>query len=280
MTTNDPYNTDFLSFSAVDKVLSERKALYIRNQARHHASGAQSIVVINFPTHEGGRSFSIPRTSVPFNICDHIDPDSLRSSESFRKLLNNGTLEVVPDTTAERELRDPAMREAFKAAYNEANNTYQARKGETQAGREANASAKAEKQAAQSAGMKNIIAAMDPKLAEALNITGADGIKADPVLENKRNPRLVALEARVKSGTVASHAVVGEISLMLGDLKHEDLVGIASGAFWPPEAQKWARDRIAFQMQAENEAAAEKLAAPGGTLPQGGSVGFGPTDQE
>jgi hypothetical protein len=255
----------------VDKILADRKPLYIRNMARHPQSNAQSIVIINFPTNEGGRSFNIPRTSVPFNICDHIDPDSLRSSESFRKMLNNGTLEVIEDDIAKRELKDPAMRASFQKAYNEANNTYSARRGETKAAREANAQAKQEAQRAQSAGMKNIIAAMDPKLAEALNITGADGMKADPVLSNTRNPRMVALESRVKSGTLQGQAVVDELSLMLGDLDANALTSIAAGAIWPPEAQKWARDRIAFQMQAANEKAA-------GALPPGGADNLTPVE--
>ena len=251
----------FQSFSDIDKTLADRKPLYLRNNARHPGSGAQSIVVINYPTHEGSRSFSIPRTSVPFNICDHIDPDSLRSSESFRKLLNNGTLEVVTEDAAKRELRDPAMRQAFMDAYNEANNTYNARRDETKASREANAQARAEAQATQSAGMKNIIAAMDPKLAEALNITGADGQKPAPTLSSNRSPRLVALESRVKAGTIQGSEIVKELSLMLSDLDVNSLAGIASGAFWPPEAQQWARDRVAFQMQAQNEAASAEAEA-------------------
>lgn len=268
----------FVSFSEVDAALAERKPVYIANKARHHLSGAQSIVVINFMTVEGSRSFNVPRTSIPFNICDYVDPDSLRTSQSFRKLLNNGTLQVVAEAEAQIARNDPAAMQSFRAAYNEANNTYVARSAENRKNNEAHAADRAERQKNTSAGMKNIIAAMDPKLAEALNIMNADGQRPDPVLETKRNPRIVALEARVKSGTLQGQAVVDELSLMFGDLTIEDLHGISGGGFWPVEAQNWARERVAHKMKAQNEAAALASAAPGGTLPPGGASGL--TDVE
>jgi len=244
--------TVYSSFFEIDKTLQERKPLYIRNKSRHRETGAQMMTVLNFPTAEGGRSFNIPRTAIAFNICDHIDPDALRQSESFRRLLNNGTIEVVSEEEALIERGDPAQEASFRAAYNEANNTYVARSDEKRKNKEASASDKAERQKASSAGMKNIIAAMDPKLAEALNLMNADGQRADPKLESNRSTRLTALEARVKSGSTPSTAVVGELSLMLADLTVADLQGVASGSFWPHDAQVWARDRIAYQMKADN----------------------------
>ncbi len=187
------------TFSQVDKHLADRKALYIRNNSPRPTK----ILVINYPSAEGPKSFSIPRTTIPFNICDYLDPDSLRSSDSFRKMLNKQIIEVVDTDLAERQLADPAMRRAFLLAEEEANNTYKARAEEAQKARGSGSAQREETHRSQANGMKNIIASMDPTLAKALNFVGTDGQKPLPRLAgavSERSPRLVALEARVKKG--------------------------------------------------------------------------------
>ncbi len=237
----------FTSFSDIDKKLAAREPLFIRNNSRHKTSNTLSILVLNYPSAEGEKSFNIPRSATPFNICDHIDPESLRSSSSFRKYLNTGSVEVVDEKEAQEALADPGAVAAFRASYNEANNTYVARTGEQRATQEAEAAIKAEKAREQSAGMKNIIAAMDPKLAQALNIQGADGQRPDPKLITARSPRFSALEARVRAGALSDAQVVSDLSLMLSDLMIDDLASIASGGIWPSIAVAWAKERLEFK---------------------------------
>jgi len=237
----------FSSFSDIDKKLANRESVFIRNKSRHKMSGALSMLVLNYPSAEGDKSFNIPRSTVPFNICDHVDPESLRSSSSFRKYLNTGSIEVVSEEEAARETSDPAVLDAFRASYNEANNTYVARSGEQKATLEAEAAIKAEKQRDQSAGMKNIISAMDPKLAQALNIRGADGQQPDPKLIGTRSPRFTGLEARVRAKSLADAQVVGELSLMLSDLTLDDLATVSAGGIWPNIAMAWAKERLEFK---------------------------------
>lgn len=240
----------FSSFSDIDKKLANREPLFICNRSRHKTSNALSILILNYPSAEGDKSFNIPRSGTPFNICDHVDPESLRSSSSFRKYLNTGSIEVVSEEEARSAVEDPAVLEAFRASYNEANNTYVARSGEQRASIEAEAAMKAEKQREQSAGMKNIIAAMDPKLAQALNITTASGQQPDPKLIGSRSPRFTGLEARVRAKAIGDAAVVGELSLMLSDLTIDDLANVSAGGVWPNIAVAWAKERLDFKSRA------------------------------
>lgn len=244
----------FISFSEVDRRLADRQPLYIKNVTRHRSSGTSSILVINYPSAEGDRSFNIPRTTIPFNICDYVDQESLRASASFRKAVNNGALEILEEDTAELELRDPAKRQALQAAIYEADNTtiYQARSAEAQAYKDADAQIRAEKQREQSAGMKHMLAGMDPALAKALNLTRSDGQFQDPKPVLTANPRFSALEARVKANSLTADQVVNELSLMYGDLTTTDLQSIATTSFWPQAAQTWARERIAYQLEADS----------------------------
>lgn len=238
----------YMSFQEVDRVLAAREAVFVRNTS----PPPRKILVIDYPSAEGSRGFFVPRTNVPFNICDYVDPESLRSSSSFRSMLNSGMIEVITQEEAEDELTDPARRQNFQTAYSEANKTYQHRADELRKSQEANASVRAEEQAASSQGMKNVIASMDPNLAKALNITGADGMKHDPKLVVQRSPRLMSLETRVKAGSMPSTLVMSELSLMLGDLSIDDLQSIAAGGIWPSEVAQWARERVAFETQRLN----------------------------
>jgi hypothetical protein len=241
----------YMTFQEVDRILASRDAVFIRNTS----PPPRKILVIDYPSAEGNKGFFVPRTNVPFNICDYVDPESLRSSSAFRSMLNSGMLEVITQQEAQEELADPARRQNFQNAYNEANKTYQHRADELRKTQEANASVRAEEQAASSQGMKNVIASMDPNLAKALNITGADGIKHDPKLLVQRNARLVGLETRLKAGSIPSSLLMGELSLMLGDLSIDDLQSIAAGGIWPTDAAQWARERIAFETQRLNRQA-------------------------
>lgn len=238
----------YMSFQEVDRILAAREALFIRNSS----PPPRKILVVDYPSAEGNKGFFVPRTNVPFNICDYVDPESLRASSSFRSMLNSGMIEVIEEGSAREELSDPARVLNFQNAYAEANKTYQHRADELRKTQEANASSRAEEQAASSQGMKNIIASMDPNLAKALNITGADGLKHDPKPLVSRNARLVSLENRVKSGTMPVSLMMSELSLMLGDLALEDLQSIAAGGVWPMEVAQWARERIAFETQRMN----------------------------
>lgn len=239
----------YMSFQEVDRVLAAREALFIRNVS----PPPRKILVVDYPSAEGNKGFFVPRTNVPFNICDYVDPESLRASSSFRKLLNGGVIEVLSEDEARAELADPARLANLRNAMSEANNTYQHRADELRKTQEATAVTRAEEQAASSQGMKNIIASMDPNLAKALNITGSDGMKHDPKPVVSRNARLVSLETRVKSGTVPVSLLMSELSLMLGDLSMEDLQSIAGGGVWPAEVAQWARERVAFETQKINK---------------------------
>lgn len=238
----------YVSFQEVDRILAAREALFIRNSS----PPPRRILVIDYPSAEGNKGFFIPRTNVPFNICDYVDPESLRASSSFRSMLNGGMVEVISEEVARDELADPARVANFQHAYNEANKTYQHRADELRKTQEANASVRSEEQAASSQGMKNIIASMDPALAKTLNITGQDGLKHDPKLMNNRNQRLSNLENRVKAGTMPISLMMTELSLMLGDLNIEDLQSIAAGGIWPQEVAQWARERVAFETERIN----------------------------
>lgn len=238
----------YMTFQEVDRILAARDAVFIRNTS----PPPRKILVIDYPSAEGNKGFFVPRTNVPFNICDYVDPESLRASSAFRSMLNSGMIEVITQEEAQEELADPARRQNFQNAYNEANKTYQHRADELRKTQEANASVRAEEQAASSQGMKNVIASMDPNLAKALNITGADGIKHDPKLLTQRNARLMNLETRLKAGSIPTSLLMGELSLMLGDLGIDDLQSIAAGGIWPADAAQWARERIAFETQRMN----------------------------
>jgi hypothetical protein len=238
--------SNYVSWQDVDKTLANREPLYVRNTS----PPPRKMLVVDYPSPEGaGKAFIVPRTNVAFNICDYLDPESIRASSSFRKLFNNGLIQVVTAEDAKLEMQDPARRQNFTAAYNEANNTHSHRADEVRKTQEANAAARAEDQKESSAGMKNVIAALDPTLAKALNIVGADGIKNDPKLLSDRNPRLSALETRVKQGQVPVSVLMSELSLMLGDLSVADLQTIASGGIWPADVSQWARERIAFETE-------------------------------
>lgn len=255
----------YVPFSQIDKKLAEREELYIRNVSKHRLSGASSIVVINYPSAEGDRAFNVPRTNIPFNICDHVDPESLRASASFRKLYNNGVLEIVDTEVATAELQDPIKRDALRAALYEADNTtiYNARANESRANQEAEAAIKAEKQREQSAGMANLLSTMDPRVAAALGQNQGTG--PDPSLVSAGNPRFTALETRVKGGGMNGQQVVQELTLMYGDLTLNDLQAVATASFWPSEAQTWARERIAYQVEAMNQQNAGALPSSGET---------------
>jgi hypothetical protein len=242
---NDGIST---SFHDVDTILADRKPLYIKNKTTQPIR----LLVIDYPSPEGPKAFFIPRTPIPFNICDFVDPESLRSSSSFRSMLNAQAIEVIDIAAAKAVIADPEARKSFVSALNEANKTHQHRANELAKTREANAAYRDEQSKQNSGAMKNMLTAMDPMLAKALNITGADGMRPEPKLIVHRNARLAALEARVKAGTAALATIMSELSLMLGDLSTDDLQAIAGSAFWPPESQKWARDRIAYATKALN----------------------------
>lgn len=239
----------YMSFQEVDRVLAARESLFIRNCS----PPPRKILVVDYPSAEGNKGFFVPRTNVPFNICDYVDPESLRASSSFRSMLNSGMIEVLSEEAAREELADPARIANFQTAYNEANKTYAHRADELRKTQEANAAVRAEEQQASSQGMKNIIASMDPTLAKALNITGADGLKHDPKPIVTRNARLVNLENRVKAGNMPMSVLMSELNLMLGDLNIDDLQAIAAGGVWPAEVAQWARERVAFEMQRMNK---------------------------
>jgi len=240
--------TSYTSFSTVDKILEKGGPLYVRNLARHSSSRAASILIINYPSSEGGRAFNCPRVNIPFDICDHVDPESLRASASFRKLVVNGTIEIVDPETAERELADPAKRTAFRAALKESDEhgIYQVRASEIAANKSAEQAIKAEKNQEQSAGMSHMLASMDPRLAAALSTKTADKITNIPGLDLGENPRFRSLESR--SQGMAGESVVGELTLMYGDLTLNDLQSIVTGSAWPNEAKAWARERISYQV--------------------------------
>lgn len=238
----------YVSFQEVDRRLANRESLFIRNTS----PPPRKLLVIDFPSAEGNKAFFIPRTNVPFNICDYVDPESLRSSSSFRAMLNGGQLQVISEEEAVEERADPERLKNFTTAYNEANKTYSHRADELRKTQEANATSRAEEQAASSQGIKSVISAIDPNIAKALNLVGADGIKHDPKVLSARNSRLNALEARVKAGNMPVSLVMSELSLMLGDLGIEDLEVVAAGGIWPTEVAQWARERIAFETQRQN----------------------------
>ena len=235
----------YTSFAVVDKVLASREPLYLQNTTKP----PMRILMVSYPSAEGEQSFAVPRTNIPFNICDYVEPESLRSSRSFRAMLNSGHLAVVKAEDAEKVLADPARVSAFRAAYGEANNTYKHRAGEVEKTQRANAEVRADQQKSQSGAMKNMIQAMDPTLAKALNITTDTGGRPDPKLIVQRNPRLSGLESRVKAGGVDSETILSDLSLMLGDLTQSDLESIASDPVWPQDVQIWARERISFMMR-------------------------------
>lgn len=237
--------TGFVSFSEIDKLLQAREPLFIRNRSPK----PMKILVINYPSAEGEQAFHIPRTSIPFNICDYVDPESLRASRSFRAMLNTGNVEVITEDTARRELADPERIKAFRTAYDEANNTYKSRAQEAEKTRAAGQAIRDENLKNQSGAMKNMLASMDPTLAKALNIVGEDGQRPLPKLVQERSGRLVSLEARVKNNLLDEAGVMGELSLMLGDLLQEDFEFIAAHPSFPKAAQEWARDRLAFALK-------------------------------
>lgn len=237
--------TGYLPFSEVDKLLAAREPLFIRNCS----TKPMSILVINYPSAEGGLGFNIPRTSIPFNICDHVDPESLRASKSFRTMLHSGKIEVVATEAAMRELSDPERIKAFRIAFEEANNTYKSRAGEADKTRAANQDVRNEALKSQSGAMKNMLASMDPTLAKAIGAIGADGQRPLPKLIEERSPRLTSLEGRIKNGSVDGPGVMTELALMLGDLSTADLEFIAANPSFPPEAQQWARGRLSFALK-------------------------------
>src|SRR6476469_8044376 len=107
----------YTSFSDIDKLLATREPLFIRNAT----SAPTKILIVNYASKEGTRAFQIPRTSIPFNICDYVDPDDLRSSDSFRLMLNSGAIEIVDPKRARAELADPERMRAFRVSFDEAN---------------------------------------------------------------------------------------------------------------------------------------------------------------
>jgi hypothetical protein len=246
---------EFASFSQVDKVLEAGGPLYVRNTAKHRMSNAATILVINYPSAEGMTAFNCPRVSIPFNICDHVDPQRLRQSRSFRKLVNSGVLQLVDEEEAKRELADPMKREAFRAALRESDehDIQTLRADELRKNKEAEAAIKAEKQAEQSAGMSHMLAAMDPRLAAALQANTPENVVNVPAPDLGPNPRFKALQTRLAG--MAGDAVVRELTLMYGDLTPNDFQSIATTNTWPPEAQAWARERIAYNLQALTNAA-------------------------
>lgn len=237
--------TGYVSFSEIDKLLANREPLFIRNRS----AKPTKILIINYPSAEGELSFSIPRITIPFNICDYVDPESLRMSRSFRSMLNSGNIEVVPEEEARKELADPERIKAFRLSYDEANNTYKARAGEMEKTRAANQEVRDENLKSQSGAMKNMLASMDPTLAKALNIVGEDGQRPIPKLVQDRSARLTSLEARVKNKLLDEAGIMSELSLMLGDLTQEDFEFLASHPAFPVAAQQWARDRLAFALK-------------------------------
>jgi hypothetical protein len=232
----------FLTFTEIAKMLTEKQTLWVRNIS----PPPRKILIIDYPSAEGGRAFNIPRTNLPFNICDHVDAESLRNSKSFRDMFNAGMLEVVDEEAARNELKDPLIRKSLQNAMSEAKNTHAHRADEVRKNQEADAAVRAEQQANTSQGTKSIIAALDPALAKALNLIGANGMKNDPTLVSKFNPRLVALEDKIKAGNVPVSLVMTELSSMIGDLSIDDMTHVAAGGVWPKDVAEWARNRVAF----------------------------------
>lgn len=229
----------FQSFTEVDAILANRQPLYIRNACRGHAD-VLSIVTLNYPTAEGPKSFNVPATGVAFDICQFVDPESLRSSDSFRKFLNKGALVLVDEKTARREMSDRENAEIFRVAYEDANNTYVARADEAKKQKQAESSTRDEQQREQAGAMRGLLTAIDPTLAKALNLVTSQGLPPDPKL-TVANPRFASLEARLAS--LSGEEVLRELRRMASNLSDSEMRTIVAGSQWPQEAKAWAASR-------------------------------------
>lgn len=246
--------SDVVTFSDVAGVLARGEPLFIRNVS----SPPRKMLIVDYPSPEGMRSFSIPRSDVPFNIVDHVDPDSLRQSKSFRTLFNNGLLEVVSEQEAKEELREPGRAAEWRNAYSEANRTTQHRADELRKTQQADAEARAELAASSAQSMKSVIAALDPNVARIMNLVGRDGQLHDPKPVSNLSPRLVSLEDRLKAGSVPKSLVVTELSGMASDLSEADLQHLLKeDSVWAEDVKKWSRDRLKFIQKRKNKEQAD-----------------------
>lgn len=236
----------FQSFTEVDGMLAARQPLYIRNSHRTKG-GVLTIIAITYPTAEGPQSFNVPASTIAFDICQFVDPESLRSSKSFRMFLNKGVIALVPEAEALAEMRNRENGEIFRVAYEDANNTYVARADEAKKEQQATATARDEQNREQAGAMRGILTSLDPTLAKALNLLTPQGMPPDPKLM-VANPRLQSLEARVAS--LGPSEVLRELRRMAGDLSLSEIQAIQAGSQWPQEAKQWARERQASALSA------------------------------
>jgi hypothetical protein len=228
--------TELTSFSQIEAIMAKGEGLYVYNKTRKPIK----ILQIDYPTAEGTRSFVIPRTTVSFNILDHIPAESLRQSQSFRKMFLAGAFGISDRETAEQDLSTEGARDAFDSAYAEANNTNKAREGEVRRARAANEQpTKGQNSLAEK---KKLLIALDPALAELLGHTAENSKATGPTLD-VANPRLAALEAKVRAGTIGEQEVLKALGTMLGDLDPEDLLSIASNPAFPEGAREFAANQ-------------------------------------
>jgi hypothetical protein len=230
----------FQSFTEVDETLAARQPLYVRNVHRTRG-GIRSVLTVNYPTAEGPKAFNIPATQVAFDLCQFVDPESLRGSDSFRKFLNKGAIVVVPEAEALAEMRQRENAEIFRVAYEDANNTYVARADEAKKEQSAGSAARDERHREQSGAMRGLITSLDPTLAKALNLVTSTGQQPDPKML-VANPRFASLEARIHG--LSSEDVIHELRRMASDLSTADLQAIQAGSQWPAAAKEWAAARL------------------------------------
>ena len=233
----------YATFNDVVKIMAETGELWIRNIS----PPPQKMLVIDYPAGGGQmRGFNIPRSAAAFNICEHVDAEALRLSHSFREMFNAGVLEVVTRDEAQSELsNDPALAANLADRLRESKNIAAHRASEVKKNQEADAQSRAEAQKSTASSARQIISALDPGLAAALNLVDGNGLPPDPKLTGL-NPRLTALEAKLKAGSVPQSLVMAEISSMIGDLGDDELRHLATNPIFPDEVKRWARQRMSF----------------------------------
>lgn len=100
------------AFMYLDKVIESGDPVYVRNVNKE-----RGILVLTL--NDSGRTHRevIPNCKFPICLSNKATPDMIRNSSSLRQLLDAGALELVSQKQAEKELKDPSVREALTAAY-------------------------------------------------------------------------------------------------------------------------------------------------------------------
>lgn len=100
------------AFIYLDKVIEKGEPVYVRNINKE-----RGIIVLTL--NDSGRTHreAIPNCRFPICLSNKATPDMIKNSSSLRQLLDAGALELVSMKQAEKELSDPAVREALSAAY-------------------------------------------------------------------------------------------------------------------------------------------------------------------